>query len=73
MLSPIHHTFGPHVTVAYLLQSLKQLCLFWNWKNGKERDWLRETLAQWFEARCSLFSSGREALLVLLRNLPIDQ
>lgn len=73
MLSPIHHTFGPHGTVAYLLQSLKQLCLFWNWKNGKERDWLRETLAQWFEARCSLFSSGREALLVLLRNLPIDQ
>jgi len=70
---PIHHTFGPHVTFPYLLQSIKQLCLFWNWKNGKERAWLRETLEHWFEARCSLFSSGREALLALLRNLSIEQ
>jgi dTDP-4-amino-4,6-dideoxygalactose transaminase len=71
--SPIHHTFGPHVSGAYLIQSLKQLCLFWNWKSGKERDWLRETLAQWFDAECYLFSTGREALLALLRSLPIEQ
>ncbi|MDA0376210.1 MAG: aminotransferase class I/II-fold pyridoxal phosphate-dependent enzyme [bacterium] len=54
------------------MQSLKQLGLFWKWKTGEERQWLEETLVHWFDAPCSLFSSGREALLALLRNLPID-
>lgn len=70
--SPIHHTFGPHVSSAYLLQSLKQLCLCWKWKTGEDRTRLEETLVHWFDAPCSLFSSGREALLALLRNLPIE-
>ena len=51
---------------------MKQLCLFWQWKNGKERERLRKALSHWFGAPCSLFSTGREALLTLLRNLPIE-
>lgn len=47
--------------------------MFWNWKNGHERSLLEETLVHWFDAPCSLFSSGREALLALLRNLAIEQ
>ncbi|MDP6561542.1 MAG: aminotransferase class I/II-fold pyridoxal phosphate-dependent enzyme [Candidatus Peribacteraceae bacterium] len=55
------------------MQSTKQLLQCWKWKNGPERERLRESLEKWFGARCALFASGREGLLALLRSLPIEK
>jgi perosamine synthetase len=47
--------------------------MFWRWRKGPTREKLRSTLELWFDARCSLFATGRDALLALLRSLPIDR
>ncbi len=39
----------------------------WKWKNGKEQTQLSEALDRWFSGDCSLFYSGRESLLALLK------
>jgi len=72
MIKPIHHTFGPHITLTYLLQSWKQLLTPWNWRKGYQREKLRSNIQYWFHAKCFLFSSGREALLALLRSLDFE-
>ena len=72
MIKPIHHTFGPHITGAYLLQSWKQMLTPWNWKTGYQREKLRSNIQYWFRAKCFLFSSGRQALLALLRSLDFE-
>ena len=69
MLKPIHHTFGPHITTAYLFQSWKLLLTPWNWRKGYAREALRSSLQYWFGTKAFLFSSGREGLLALLRSL----
>lgn len=66
---PIHHTFGPHVTFTYALRSLGLLIQPWKWKRGSEQEYLREALEQSLHGDVFLFSSGREALLGLLRAL----
>ncbi len=66
---PIHHTFGPHVTFTYALRSLGLLMQPWKWKRGSEQEYLREALEQSLHGDAFLFSSGREALLGLLRAL----
>lgn len=72
MSSLIHHTFGPHVSAQFALQSLGLLCTPWRWRKGKSVAKLKETLQLWFDAPCVLFGSGRDALLALLRSLPFE-
>ncbi|PIR53704.1 hypothetical protein COU75_04670 [Candidatus Peregrinibacteria bacterium CG10_big_fil_rev_8_21_14_0_10_42_8] len=72
MFKPIHHTFGPHVTLPYLIASWKELLKPWSWRKGYDRERLRSSIQYWFNAKCFLFSSGREGLLALLRSLNFD-
>jgi len=65
----IHHTFGPHVTLPYALRSLLLLLQPWQWRHGRHHEALRSKLEQSFGGRAFLFSSGREALLALLRSI----
>ncbi len=64
---PIHHTFGPHVDSAYLRRTLALSYMPWAYRAGAERELLRCDLAERFTYDVSLFASGREALLALLR------
>lgn len=73
MTKTIHHTFGPHVNTQYLLRTLALLMQPWKWKHGEETETLRTALEKKFSASVSLFSSGREALLALLRSMQYTQ
>ena len=64
---PIHHTFGPHVDGAYLRRTLALSYMPWAYRRGHERELLRRDLATRYAYDVSLFASGREALLALLR------
>lgn len=55
------------MSVRYALKALWYLIRPWTWVHGREREEFRRTLAQWFDARCDLFFSGRQALLTLLK------
>jgi dTDP-4-amino-4,6-dideoxygalactose transaminase len=68
---PIHHTFAPHVDSRTLTATLSLLLQPWKWKEGRDRDELRTALAEQFHADVSLFASGREGLLALLRALQL--
>ncbi len=72
-ISPIHHTFAPHVDATYVWNTLKLLAKPWKWQKGKEAQELRTTLAQHFHAEVTLFASGREALLALFQSLNIGK
>lgn len=69
---PIHHTFGPHADSAYVRRALALSYAPWAYRRGHERDLFRRDLAMRTGYDVSLFASGREALLALLRalNLP---
>ena len=71
-LRPIHHTFGPHVDSPFLRRTLALSYAPWAYRNGPERELFRRDMHARFDYECSLFASGREALLGLLRalNLP---
>jgi dTDP-4-amino-4,6-dideoxygalactose transaminase len=69
MSTVIHHTFGPHASCAFALQSLGLLMRPWKWTKGTEREHLREALRDSLRGDVFLFASGREALLALLRAL----
>ncbi len=60
------------MTPSYLLESWKLLFQPWHWKKGYGREKLRSTLQYWFDAKCYLFSSGREGLLGLFRSLDFE-
>jgi dTDP-4-amino-4,6-dideoxygalactose transaminase len=63
-VTPIHHTFGPFVDASYLRQSFHRA--------GPEViETLRAALAKQFKRPAFLFSSGREALLALLRAMEL--
>jgi len=66
---PIHHTFAPHVNARYVQRTLLLLLQPWKWKEGQERETLRKEIAERYGADVFLFSSGREALVALLRSL----
>ena len=68
---PIHHTFGPHVDGAYVRRTLALSYMPWAYRRGHERDALRRDLATRTGYDVSLFASGREALLALLRALDL--
>lgn len=72
LFQPIHHTFGPHVDREYLRRTLALSYRPWAYRKGPERDLLRRDLKARYGYETSLFSTGREALLALLRsfNLP---
>lgn len=67
VFQPIHHTFGPHVDSAFLRKTLALSYMPWAYRRGRERDLLRRDLGARFSYDVSLFASGREALLALLR------
>jgi perosamine synthetase len=71
-MKPIHHTFGPHITLPYLLESWGLLLRPWKWRKGYDREKLRSSIQYWFDAKCFLFSSGREGMLGLLRSLDFE-
>ncbi|MCA9371158.1 MAG: DegT/DnrJ/EryC1/StrS aminotransferase family protein [Candidatus Peregrinibacteria bacterium] len=67
MTAVIHHTFGPHCTPSYIRRSLGYLIKPWTWQKGENGHELQATLSRWFEGECTLFGSGRDALLAILR------
>ncbi len=64
---PIHHTFGPHVTVGYALRSLLLLLQPWKYRSRRAVDLLKRELEATCSLRASAFANGREALLAYLR------
>ncbi len=70
---PIHHTFGPHVDSAYVRRTLALSYRPWAYRRGPERDALADDLQQRFTMNASLFASGREALLALLRSFHLPK
>lgn len=72
LFHPIHNTFGPHATIRFCLNTAQILCAPWRWKKGQSTDELRSVLSNAAHADAFLFSSGREALLSLLRALDLQ-
>lgn len=70
--SPIHHTFGPHVDRAYRMKALALSYRPWTYRRGTHLRGLKHDFATRYGYDAALFSTGREALLALLRafNLP---
>lgn len=71
LFRPIHHTFGPHVDAAYLRRTLALSYLPWRYRKGPDRAALKRDLKDRYEYEASLFFSGREALLALLRTFDL--
>jgi dTDP-4-amino-4,6-dideoxygalactose transaminase len=67
LLSPIHHTFAPHVTLSYALRSIGLLLMPWKWQRGRDREILRHSLSDALHGDVALFASGREALVALFK------
>lgn len=65
----IHHTFAPLGDRRQRMLALKLSYAPWAYKKGTAVESLRRTLEEKFHAKASLFSSGREGLLALLRNI----
>ena len=72
IFQPIHHTFGPHATTRFCVNALQILCAPWKWQVGKSTKELRTILSDATGADTFLFSSGREALLSLLRAIDLQ-
>ena len=68
---PIHHTFAPHVTLRYCLSVLCILLQPWTWYRETSVEQLRLAIAKDLRGDVALFSSGRDALLALLRALEL--
>lgn len=66
---PIHHTFGPLVTKEQWKKAFRLQFEFGRWVDGPEIEELRSSLSHSFGMSCSLFFSGRDALLAALRAL----
>lgn len=71
LFRPIHHTFGPHVSSAFLARSLAIGLAPWAYREGKSIEHLRKELQQFFQGDAFLFATGREAFLALLRAMDI--
>lgn len=69
---PIHHTFGPHVTGAFLRSAARLLLRPLSWRTGSETALLARALHTLFDGDVALFASGREGLVALLRALPVS-
>jgi len=69
MFSPVHHTFAPLADGQQTRQSLALAFQPWRWKEGPEKEQLKQALENDFDGKAHLFGSGREALLAILRSL----
>ncbi len=67
LLRPIHHTFGPHVDSAFLRRTLALSYAPWAYRKGSERTLLKRDLKERYGYDATLFATGRESLLALLR------
>ncbi len=69
----IHHTFGPHVNRGYLWKTLQTWCSTLIAPSSRETtEAFRRTLSKDFACHTTLFASGRQALLALLRAMHIQ-
>lgn len=68
---PIHHTFAPLATDEQIKTALALQVQPQKWQTGSEIETLRSTLEQYGERNASLFATGRDALLALLRALEL--
>jgi len=71
MKKPIHHTFGPLATPAQIRNAFLLQWAPWRWLQGTEHEMFREALERKFGMEASLFATGREGLLGLLRSMEI--
>lgn len=72
-MSPIHHTFGPHIDARYLRSALGVLFTPWRWKSGTAARELEQALARQLGMEAVTFASGRQALLALLEAMGIKK
>ena len=68
----MHHTFGPHASWRTCLQAKWLWLQPWNWQNGKQTEQLRKALEDRWHMQCSLFATGRESLLALLKAMNLQ-
>lgn len=73
LFRPIHHTFAPLGDRRQCLRAFGLLWRPWRWRNGRAAGELRAELERRFQGDAFLFSSGREALLAVLRSLALAQ
>lgn len=71
LLQPIHHTFGPHITGRFLVQTVAIALAPWAYRKGKSGERLSRALSEHFQGDCFLFASGREGLLAFLRSIDL--
>lgn len=69
MSQPIHHTFAPLGDRTQRMTALRFSYFPWKYKRGPETETLRSELQKKFGGDVSLFASGRDGLLALLRTL----
>ncbi len=69
-LSPIHHTFAPHVDGPYLRRAIG-LDVTGHMQHGKSGEQLKDALTKTFNRSAFFFSTGRESLLALLRAMDL--
>ncbi len=67
LFRPVHHTFGPHVDSAFLRRTLALSYAPWAYRKGSERTLLKRDLKERYGYDTTLFATGRESLLALLR------
>lgn len=70
---PIHHTFAPLADFRFAMRSTWLLLQPWRYRRGAAVEALRAELQKEFSCDVALFSSGREAVLALLRSLDIGK
>jgi dTDP-4-amino-4,6-dideoxygalactose transaminase len=73
MSAPIHHTFGPLADEQQCALARATMRAPSRWLDGPEREELRTAITGRFRGETALFSSGREALLGILRAAGIGQ
>ncbi|OGJ57545.1 hypothetical protein A2635_05330 [Candidatus Peribacteria bacterium RIFCSPHIGHO2_01_FULL_51_9] len=73
LLSPIHHTFAPHVDWQYVCRTLAIVCAPWRWQRGPAQEQLKKVIKERFHADVFLFSCGREALLAILKAIALKK
>ncbi len=71
LLHPIHHTFAPLADRSQVLGALALLFRPYTWRRGKNVERLRSAIAHDINGDVSMFASGREGLLALLRAMQI--
>ena len=69
-ISPIHHTFAPHVDATYVWNTLKLLAKPWKWQKGKEAQELADMY--FFETLVRIHRAGEGAPNTGLKSEPTE-